>query len=863
MVHLFQCIFLNMFKIIIYENQSTIRIGLTAISMFEKLAEKIMKYPKHVIALWIIVLLIAAPFAYMVITDPAKALSYGETGANSTTESALGNGILADTDYFGNGNGDAELIVVVEYDDASGESAAHAFATALAGKVPLRYTTSEGSAMATIIGPYSSTGDGGVYLVAVVSSNGFNPSSEVQSLRDLVSETKTETGFDSATYVTGGAAIYHDTEASSLEDVKKIDPVTILLILVLIGLFFRSVISATTPPIVIGFAYAITLVVMLGLAQIMSIYYITSTIVLVSMLGAGCDYCIFIMARYREELKSGKDHHDSLKESIVWAGESITISGCAVIIGFGAMSLCSYEMISSMGLVMALGIVFALLAALTLIPSIIAVIGERIFWPSKVDTYKEGSRAMEGSYGKMSRFGTRYFKASSAFALKHAWTIVVAAILITVPLAYLATTHSSSFDSIGVMADSESKSGVNSIVENADGGILMPTYVVLEANQNVADLTSFDVDASMFGMSGTLTLGILDWDNIQYLGHIGALAGSLQTESDNIGSVTGLIYWNAITDPDEKNQLLSSLTEEIRMLVMGIAYLDDTVWDNLTFYYEHFEGIEISNRGQVIDYILNYMMGTLSLSHDGVQYIKMTVMMADVPTSDKSMNTIGDIRNIIAGADDPYDLIGATYVTGSTALIYDVSQVVSGEFTYIEVLVMVLIFILLFFVMKSYLTPLRAILTIVMSIVWTLGLTYFLFVDLMATPVYWILPIILFVICLGLGMDYDILLTTRIRENVAKGMSNDDAIVHALESTGAVITICGVIMSSAFGTMMLSSSPMLQQFGFALWFAILVDALLVRTYLVPAVMHLLGRWNWVGPKWLQKGEYDHIHEGRE
>ncbi|NLN72042.1 MAG: MMPL family transporter, partial [Thermoplasmatales archaeon] len=171
--------------------------------------------------------------------------------------------------------------------------------------------------------------------------------------------------------------------------------------------------------------------------------------------------------------------------------------------------------------------------------------------------------------------------------------------------------------------------------------------------------------------------------------------------------------------------------------------------------------------------------------------------------------------------------------------------------------------ILLFFVMKSYLTPLRAILTIVMSIVWTLGLTYFLFVDVLATPVYWILPIILFVICLGLGMDYDILLTTRIRENVAKGMSNDDAIVHALESTGAVITICGIIMSSAFGTLMLSSTPMLQQFGFALWFAILVDALLVRTYLVPAVMHLLGRWNWVGPKWLQKGEYDHIHEERE
>lgn len=829
--------------------------------MFEKLAEKIMRYPKHVIALWIIVLLIASPFAYMVLSDPAKALTYGETGAGTTTESIRGSEILSDANYFGNGNGDAAMIVVVEYDDDAQKTSATQFAALLATAVPLRYSTTEGEkAVATVIGPYPSTGTGGVFLVSVSFPEAYDPSSEVQSLRDLVSDTKTDT-INPTTYVTGSAAIYHDTEASSMEDVKRIDPVTILLILVLIGLFFRSVISATTPPIVIGFAYAITLMVMLGLAQIMSIYYITSTLVLVSMLGAGCDYCIFIMARYREERKSGKDHHDSLKESIVWAGESITISGCAVIIGFGAMSICSYEMISSMGTVMALGIVFALLAALTLIPAVIAVIGDRIFWPSKVETYKEGSKAMRGSYGKMSRLGARYFKASSAFALRHAGAIVAAALLITVPMAYVATTHTSSYDSIAVMSDSESKSGVNSIVENADGGILMPTYVVIEANHNVAELVPFDIPASLFGESGTLTLGVLNWDaeyGIRYVGHIGTIAGGLQAKNDNVGSVIGLIYWNAITDPADQDALLDSLPEGVRTLVQGIKDMSDPEWSAFV----SISGTAISDKGQVIDYILNYMMGTLSSSHDGRQYIKMTVMLEDVPTSDRSMSTIGEIRSIIA-EDKDLELIGATYVTGSTALTYDVSQVVSDEFFLIEVLVMVLIFILLFFVMKSYLTPLRAILTIVMSIVWTLGLTHLLFAGVLGIPVYWILPIVLFVVCLGLGMDYDILLTTRIRENVSKGMSNDDAIVHALESTGAVITICGIIMSSAFGTMMLSSSPMLQQFGFALWFAILVDALLVRTYLVPAVMHLLGRWNWIGPKWMQKGEYDHIHEETE
>jgi RND superfamily putative drug exporter len=826
--------------------------------MFEKLAEKIMKYPKHVIALWIIVLLIASPFAYTVLSDPAKALTYGETGAGTTTESIQGSEILSDVNYFGNGNGDAAMIVVIEYDDDAQKTSATQFAALLATAVPLRYSTTEGEkAVATVIGPYSSTGVGGVFLVSVSFPEAYDPSSEVQSLRDLVSDTKTDT-INPTTYVTGSAAIYHDTEASSMEDVKRIDPVTILLILVLIGLFFRSVISATTPPIVIGFAYAITLMVMLGLAQIMSIYYITSTLVLVSMLGAGCDYCIFIMARYREERKSGKDHHDSLKESIVWAGESITISGCAVIIGFGAMSICSYEMISSMGTVMALGIVFALLAALTLIPAVIAVIGDRIFWPSKVETYKEGSKAMRGSYGKMSRLGARYFKASSAFALRHAGAIVAAALLITVPMAYVATTHTSSYDSIAVMSDSESKSGVNSIVENADGGILMPTYVVIEANHNVAELLPFDMP------DGLVTLGVLNWNSDQNYGskyriETETMGVNLQSKSDNVGAVLGLLHWSEIRA--NWSEIQKPFPEAVVNSVNQIAYIsenDPVEWDNLVGF-AAMQGVNIDNADQVIDYILNYKMGTLSSSHDGRQYIKMTVMLEDVPTSDRSMSTIGEIRSIVA-EDKDAELIGATYVTGATALTYDVSQVVSDEFFLIEVLVMVLIFILLFFVMKSYLTPLRAILTIVMSIVWTLGLTHLLFAGVLGIPVYWILPIVLFVVCLGLGMDYDILLTTRIRENVSKGMSNDDAIIHALESTGAVITICGIIMSSAFGTMMLSSSPMLQQFGFALWFAILVDALLVRTYLVPAVMHLLGRWNWIGPKWMQKGEYDHIHE---
>ena len=194
-----------------------------------------------------------------------------------------------------------------------------------------------------------------------------------------------------------------------------------------------------------------------------------------------------------------------------------------------------------------------------------------------------------------------------------------------------------------------------------------------------------------------------------------------------------------------------------------------------------------------------------------------------------------------------------SWITGIPAVTYDLSNSVSDEFKYIGVVVVLLILTLLFFVMKSYTIPIRSLVTIGMSVIWTIALTHLLFTNVLGIDVVWIVPMILFLVCLGLGMDYDILLTTRIKENAMyHGMDNDKAIYDAVTHTGSVITICGLIMGGAFGTLMLSSMPMMQEFGFSLCVAILIDALLVRTYLVPAVMHLLGKWNWVGPKWLQK-----------
>jgi RND superfamily putative drug exporter len=232
--------------------------------------------------------------------------------------------------------------------------------------------------------------------------------------------------------------------------------------------------------------------------------------------------------------------------------------------------------------------------------------------------------------------------------------------------------------------------------------------------------------------------------------------------------------------------------------------------------------------------------------------VKIMVITKDEPMSQLSVDTIKQLFGekdafISENSSSNGGFVYSGYLSGAAVSNYEISDLVTSDFNSMIIIVIVLLILLLFVVMRSYLTPLRAVFTIVMSVIWTLGLTYLIFQYWLNIPVVWIVPIILFVVCLGLGMDYDILLTTRIKENVSKGMSNDDAIVDAIQRSGAVITLCGLIMAGAFGTMMLSTSPMLMEFGFALGFAIAVDALLVRTYIVPALMHLMGKWNWKGP----------------
>jgi RND superfamily putative drug exporter len=152
--------------------------------------------------------------------------------------------------------------------------------------------------------------------------------------------------------------------------------------------------------------------------------------------------------------------------------------------------------------------------------------------------------------------------------------------------------------------------------------------------------------------------------------------------------------------------------------------------------------------------------------------------------------------------------------------------------------------IVLFVALRSYLIPPMAVATIGLSIGWSWAITY-LVLDLgFAVPLFYFVPVILFILILGLGIDYNIFLLTRVREERLRGRSSTEAVVEAVGRTGGIITAAAVILASAFAILITGNFLLLRAIGFAVATAIILDAMIVRTYLVPASLHLLGDRVW-------------------
>jgi RND superfamily putative drug exporter len=201
-----------------------------------------------------------------------------------------------------------------------------------------------------------------------------------------------------------------------------------------------------------------------------------------------------------------------------------------------------------------------------------------------------------------------------------------------------------------------------------------------------------------------------------------------------------------------------------------------------------------------------------------------------------------------------------TYVTGQSAGETDMLTLLSDATPIVFGFVLTLSFVLLMLAFRSLVVPIKAILYNLLSVgaAWGIMVLVFSkglmrdFFGYTASPVIesW-LPILLFCILFGLSMDYHVFILSRIREHYDISKNNAESVAVGLRSTGRIITGAALIMVVVFGAFSKGSMLALQQLGFGLAVAVLIDATIIRSILVPSIMTIVGDTNWWLPKWLE------------
>ena len=580
--------------------------------------------------------------------------------------------------------------------------------------------------------------------------------------------------------VTGQDAISYDFGNSIQGDITIIFVAAIVLLIVATGLFFRSVLTPFITLGTIGVALGISQVFIVAVSTFVAkVDFTAPAILLTILIGVGTDYSVFVIARYREERVKGYSVQEAIETSITWAGESITTSGATVIISFLALAVTSVVLLRSMGFVVGLGVLVALAVALTLVPAIIGVVGERAFWPTSGDRFSRYSASV------LSKLKSKkgYFSRSGSFAVKRAKVLIILVLLVSIPALYVYSTTTRTYDFLSAAPSSlESISASNSLAAAFGSGRLYPTYVVVTFDHPLVTGDSFN--STEMGTVSNISDYLASYQDVRNVtGPSRPFGSPISYESLNVSSPSGALTFSAIMQ---------------------------------------------------------------QVGHDGKTAL-ITVNFGVNPLQTAAISDAQAMRQYLHANFGPSTGVTGIYVGGASGSMLDTKNTFDSEFDSIVPIVAVGVALVLLVVLGSLFLPIFAVLSILMSVVWTLVVTKLVFQAYFNYQILFVLPFFLFVTLLGLGMDYNIFILTRIREEATKGGSLNDAIIRAIEQTGGIITAAAIILAGSLGSLMLSSDLLLKQMGFAFAFSVLIDALVVRTYLVPAVMSTVGRWNWFSP----------------
>jgi RND superfamily putative drug exporter len=521
-------------------------------------------------------------------------------------------------------------------------------------------------------------------------------------------------------HVTGPAG----NAADSAKAIKGIDGTllyaTLAVVIVLLLLTYRSPVLWLFPVLSAGVALiaAEAVIYLLATHAGLTVNAQSAGILTVLVLGAGTDYALLLIARYREELRRHSDRHEAMAVALRRAGPAIIASAATVAAGMLCMLVAESKSTQGLGPVAAIGVGVSLLAMITLLPALLVIGGRWLFWPLR-PRYGSADPAASGIWARTGNAIGRRPR-----------TVWVVTALVLGGLAVGIT---------GLKADGLSaKDSFRNTPDSVIGAQVLARHFPAGAGQPVVV--------------------------------IGRAQSAPQLAAE-LASTSGI---SSVSKPVVKNDLA-------------------------------------------------YLQGTLSSPPDG---------QAAYATVDR----VRAHMHAVPGAD--------AKVGGTTATNLDSKRTATDDRNLIIPVVLMVVLVILGLLLRAIVAPLVLIATVVLSFAAALGASALLFTHLLGFEgADASLPLFVFVFLVALGIDYNIFLMTRIREESAR-LGTRRGTVAGLAVTGAVISSAGAVLAGTFA--MLGTLPMVMfaEIGFAVAIGVLLDTLVVRSVLVTALTQDIGRWMW-------------------
>lgn len=518
--------------------------------------------------------------------------------------------------------------------------------------------------------------------------------------------------------VTGPAAVEADLAAVFQGANVRLLAATAAVVAILLVLTYRSPILWLIPLLVVGVADRLAAVAATQLMALTGVAWNESTIGILSVLvfGAGTDYALLLISRYRDELRRTVSRHAAMAVAVRRTAPAVLSSATTVVLGLLTLLFSLIPTTRGLGFACAVGVVIAAVFALVVLPATLVLFGRWIFWP-RIPKSGQGAMA-DDTKSLWHRLGQRVSRAP-----------VTSASLVIVVLAALA---------LGLFR-------VETGLDRADQFLEQPESI-----------------AAAERLGESFQAGLSDPTTVVTRADAGAVQTSVQQAP-------------------------------------GVA--------------------------------------SVSVANQGAGITALRVVLEAQPGSAQAQTTISDIREAVAPYDD-------TYVGGTEAAAIDEADAAARDLALIVPLILGLVLLALVALLRSLLAPVLLVATVVATYAAALGASWWLFTgplgfEALDSGV----PLLTFLFLVALGVDYNIFLVTRAREE-AIGRGTRAGMLRALTATGGVITSAGIVLAAVFAVLGVLPLVVLAQVGTVICIGVLLDTLLVRTVLVPALALILGERFW-------------------